>query len=137
MNQPLCLERRTEMHAKKEDIPAVFEEGGAFVRHVEWGEMLVSYEGLPAGFDAAPYHEGLPDNHCQCPHWGYVLKGRIRIRYVDREEVFGAGDLYYLPPGHTPVVEEDYEALEFSPKDEMAKTMEVVNRNMVAMEEGS
>jgi hypothetical protein len=124
------------MHSKKEELPAVIEEGAVFSRQVEWGEMHVAYEGLPAGFDAAPYHKGLPDGHCQCPHWGYVLKGRIRVKYADREEVFSAGDLYYMEPGHTPLVEEDYEALEFSPKDEMAKTMEVVMRNVAAMEEG-
>jgi hypothetical protein len=41
-----------------------------------------------------------------------------------------------MEPGHTQVAEEDYEALEFSPKDEMAETMEVVMRNVAAMAEG-
>ena len=27
--------------------------------------------------DAAPLRAGLPDDRCQCPHLGYVLKGRL------------------------------------------------------------
>ena len=29
-------------------------------------------------------HEGLPDDRCQCPHWGYVVSAVTR--YADREE---------------------------------------------------
>ena len=46
---------------------------------------------------------GLPDDSCQCPHWGYVLKGELTFRFADREEVFEAGDAFYLPPGHVPL----------------------------------
>jgi hypothetical protein len=98
--------------------------------------MNVAWETFPAGLDAAPLFKGLPDDRCQCPHWGYVLKGRVRIRYKDHEEVLEAGDTYYMEPGHLPLVEEDSETIEFSPKGEYQKTMEVVARNMAAMEEG-
>jgi hypothetical protein len=63
-----------------------------------------------------------------------VLKGRIRIRYADREEVLSAGDAYYLAPGHTTVVEEEVELIEFSPKGEYQATMEVAMGNMAAMQ---
>ena len=46
---------------------------------------------------------GLPDDPCPCPHWGYVLRGRLTYRFPDREEVFEAGDAFYLPPGHIPM----------------------------------
>ena len=52
-------------------------------------------------FDLAPVLKGLPDDRCQCPHWGYVLKGRMVVTYGDREEIVNAGDAYYLPPGHS------------------------------------
>ena len=52
--------------------------------------------------DLAPMLKGLPGGNCSCPHWGYVLKGRIIVRYDDHEEVFEAGDAFYMPPGHTP-----------------------------------
>ena len=35
--------------------------------------------------------QGLPDDQCQCPHWGYVISGTMTFRFVDREEVFEAG----------------------------------------------
>ena len=59
----------------------------------------------------------------------------MRIKYRDREEVVSAGDLYYLPPGHIPVVEEQIEVVEFSPKGEYQKTLEVIRRNMAEMKE--
>jgi hypothetical protein len=86
--------------------------------------------------DTAPLFKGLPDDRCQCPHWGYVLKGRVRVRYPDREEVIEAGDAYYLEPSHTTVFEEDTEVIEFSPKGKYQKTMEVAARNIAAMQEG-
>ena len=121
------------MRSQKQALPVAFEEGPAFSREVEWGDMNVAYESWPAGMDATPLFKGLPDDRCQCPHWGYLLKGRIRIKYNDHEEVINAGDLYYLAPGHIPVIEETVEVVEFSPKGEYQKTMAVVGRNMEAM----
>jgi hypothetical protein len=63
-----------------------------------------------------------------------VIKGKITFKFADREETYEAGDAYYVPPGHTPVVYDGNELVEFSPTDELAKTMEVLNRNMAAME---
>jgi hypothetical protein len=63
-----------------------------------------------------------------------VLKGRVRVTYADREEIHTAGDVYYLEPGHTMAVEEDYEAVEFSPRDEWRETKEVILRNLAAMQ---
>ena len=56
--------------------------------------------------------------------------------YRDREEVLSAGDAYYLPPGHTTVFEEPTELVEFSPRGEYAKTMEIAARNAAAMQAG-
>ena len=58
--------------------------------------MIVS---LPAGSDITPPLRGLPDDVCPCPHWGYVLKGRIRVTYADRPQVLRVGNLFHLPPG--------------------------------------
>ena len=60
----------------------------------------------------------------------------MRIRYPDREEVIEAGDAYYQEPGHLPLIEEDTEVLEFSPKGEYQKTMEVAERNIASMQAG-
>ena len=66
--------------------------------------------------------EGLPENLCQCPHWGIVVKGSIHVTYANGiEETVNAGEVYYWPPGHTVKVAEDYEAIEFSPSDQMGE----------------
>jgi len=80
---------------------------------------------------------GLPDDRCQCPHWGYVLTGRVTFRYADREEVFAAGDAFYTPAGHVPVQHEPgTEIVLFSPSEELSKTEAVMARNMEAMQAG-
>jgi len=61
-----------------------------------------------------------------------VSKGRLRIKYADRDEILKAGDIYYMAPGHIPVIEEDCELAEFSPAGEYQKTMECVAANMAA-----
>jgi hypothetical protein len=124
------------MRASNEDLPLAFEGDGVASRQAEWGDMNVALETFPAGLDSAPLFKGLPDDRCQCPHWGYVIKGRMRIRYQDHEEVIEAGDAYYMAPGHLPLIEEDTEVVEFSPMGEYQKTMEVAGRNMAAMQEG-
>jgi len=125
------------MHSNREDIPFAFQSGSAYSRDIEWGEMNVAFEGMPAGMDTAPLFKGLPNDSCPCPHWGYVLQGKLRIKYADHEEVISTGQAYYLAPGHNVVVEEDCEIVEFSPKGEYQKTMAVAARNMAAMEQGS
>ena len=86
--------------------------------------------------DATPFFEGLPDGRCQSRHWGYVLQGRVTFRYADRDEVYEAGDAYYAPPGHIPVVSAGTELVEFSPTDEYAKTQAVLARNLAAAQTG-
>jgi hypothetical protein len=64
--------------------------------------MAALYVKLAKGSDFSPVLKGLPDDLCQCPHWGYVLKGTLHLRYKDgHEEIARVGDLWYTPPGHT------------------------------------
>jgi hypothetical protein len=109
--------------------------GGVVIHSTEWGEMNVALETFPAGTDTAPIFVGLPDDRCQSPHWGYVLKGRVRVRYSDRDEVLETGDAFYMEPGHTTIFEEDTEVVEFSPRGEYQKTLEVAQRNVATMNE--
>ncbi len=87
--------------------------------------------------DGTPLMKGLPDDRCQCPHWGYVLKGKMTFRYADREEVYEAGEAYYAPPGHVPAKHEPgTEVVQFSPAAELSKTEAAMMRNMQAMQRG-
>jgi hypothetical protein len=62
----------------------------------------VCFESHTADADLAPIFQGLPDDRCQFPRWGYVVRGRVGFRFADRVETYAAGDAYYVPPGHTP-----------------------------------
>ena len=86
--------------------------------------------------DGTSVFQGLPDDRCQSPHWGYVLRGRLTFRYTDRDEVYETGDAYYAPPGHIPVVTADTEVVEFSPTADYNRTLEVVSRNLAAAAAG-
>ena len=55
------------------------------------------------------------------------------FRYSDREETYEAGDAYYAPPGHIPVVTAGTEVIEFSPTEEYGRTMEVLAKNLAAV----
>jgi hypothetical protein len=82
---------------------------------------------------AQPVLKGLADDLCSCPHWGYVTKGAIHLKYKDgSEEVARAGDLWHTPPGHTAWCNEDSEFVEFSPQHELLKLLEHVRRQVQA-----
>lgn len=90
----------------------------------------VGFEEFSADIDAAPLFRGLPDDRCQSQHWGYVMSGRLILRYADREELYEAGDAYYAPPGHTPVALAGTRVVEFSPSDALAATQAVLAENL-------
>ncbi|MFN2569546.1 MAG: hypothetical protein ABR564_08100 [Candidatus Dormibacteria bacterium] len=84
--------------------------------------------------DHAPLFRGLPDDRCQCPHWGYVFKGTMTFRFADHEEVFEPGDAFYVPPGHSPVASAGCEYVQFSPKEELRVVSETIMKNMQPMQ---
>ena len=107
-------------------------EGVGEGRSEELDGYTVGFSTYTADADPAKYFQGLPDDRCQCPHWGYVIKGKVAFRFADHDESYEAGDAFYAPPGHTPIVFAGTEVVEFSPTDEAAKTSEVVRSNMAA-----
>jgi hypothetical protein len=67
-------------------------QGGEFGPVVDRSEQLegytVNFTSIREDIDLTPLMKGLPDGRCQCPHWGYVIKGGATFRYADREEVY-------------------------------------------------
>jgi hypothetical protein len=122
------------MRASKADLPAtVF--GDYEGRTVDWAGTRVAFESMPANFppDESPF-AGLPDDRCQCDHWGYIVKGSAKVSYSDGpDEYVNAGDVYHLRPGHFFQTIEPVELVEFSPVEAHDKTMAVVARNMSAV----
>ena len=116
-------------------------QGGEFGPVTDRSEEIegyaVNFTSFAVDMDQTPMLKGLPDGQCQCPHWGYVIKGRFTYRSGDREEVFNAGDAFYLPPGHVGVGNEPgSEMVQFSPADELKRTEEVIMKNMEATRAG-
>jgi hypothetical protein len=104
----------------------------------EWSEEADGYVMNIVSFsqdiDSTPMLKGLPDDRCQCPHWGYVLKGKVTFPFADHEEVFEAGDAFYVPAGHSQSAEAGSEYVQFSPAAEMKATEEVIMKNMQEMQ---
>ena len=120
------------MRATRDELPMLFGDNSAGIRGHDWAGIRSMVVSLLAGADVASLLAGLPNDQCSCPHWGYVLKGRMRVIYANGEEILQAGDLFYIPAGHTPLVEEDIEFLEFSPPAEHEAVLDVVKRNAAA-----
>lgn len=119
------------MHQIPQDLPVTTRERGMNIRHAQSGGMVVGFLELPAGTDFTPLFEGLPDDACHCPHWGYVVEGAVHLEYTDgTAEVAEAGEVFHWPPGHTAWVEEDTAFIEISPVEEFGEVSEHVARKM-------
>lgn len=128
------------MQSSIKDLPAAIDAPHITIRLADWGDMTVEVGEIHQTGEAAHttrLFKGLPDDRCQCPHWGYVIRGKLQLKFANHEEFYNAGDLYYAPPGHIPFAEAGCEYLDFSPTDQMHKTMEVLERNMKAMQSGA
>jgi hypothetical protein len=78
-------------------------------RYVDLGGYTAGFETHKADVDPAEFFRGLPDDRCQCPHWGVVLTGSISFRFADHTEI-----------------------VEFSPTEALNATMTVVEANLAA-----
>jgi hypothetical protein len=98
-----------------------------------FGELdgyTVGFETYTADADLAELFKGLPQDRCQCPHWGVVLKGKLKYTSDDGETIIEAGEAYYVGPGHLPYLYAGTEVIEFSPTKELHETLAVIEKNM-------
>lgn len=123
------------MKIKKEDIPVGMEGPGTKMRTMSgFGDMDANYHELPKGTDFTPLLKGLANDSCHCPHFGYMFEGEFKIIYDDgTEEVLKAGDIFYLPAGHTAIVMEDMKMLDFSPTKAHTEVLSHVGAMMAKM----
>jgi hypothetical protein len=114
------------MRVAKDDVNVRMEIPGAVIRQqMEFGAVngydKISGEcfTLAAGVDTTPLFLGLEGDLCQCPHWGFVLRGRLTTTDAQGvKETVNANDLFYWPPGHNVKVDADAEIIMFSPQRE-------------------
>ena len=111
----------------REETPIAIEGDGVDLRKQEiGGELTVAFVRLPKGADFTEGLKGLPGDMCQCPHWGYMLKGKVKMRTPDGDKVYEAGQAYYWGAGHVPEALADSEFVEFSPTRELDEVFEHV-----------
>jgi len=114
------------MRISKDDVDIKMQIPGAVIRQrtdfgdsTGFGKISGEYFSLAAGVDTTLLFKGLEGNMCQCPHWGFVLRGQITTTDADgRKETVNTNDLFYWPPGHNVKVDADAEIVMFSPQHE-------------------
>ncbi len=120
------------MRITKSDIPTRIDVPGAVVRQqLDFGDPSfyaafgAEYFSLGAGTDIAPLLEGLDDDACHAPHWGFMIAGEVVVAYADgTEETCTGEDLFYWPAGHSVRVVDDAEIVLFSPQLEHGAVMD-------------
>jgi hypothetical protein len=111
------------MRINKDEIPKKVDAPGAVARQATgfgdvsaYGSFGAEYLSLAAGTDIAPLLQGLPEDACQAPHWGFMKAGEVVVTYTDgSEETYVTDDLFYWPPGHSVRVVQDADVIMFSP----------------------
>jgi hypothetical protein len=119
------------MRVAKDKVDVRMEIPGAVIRQrTGFGDMggldkiSGEYFTLSAGVDTTPLFKGLEGDLCQCPHWGFVLRGQLTTTDAKGvRETVNANDLFYWPPGHNVKVDADAEIVMFSPQREHTKVI--------------
>lgn len=119
------------MRVAKDDVDVKMEIPGAVIRQRTdfgdvsgFGTISGEYFTLAAGVDTAPLFQGLEGNQCQCPHWGFVVRGQLTTTDAHgAQETVNTNDLFYWPPGHNVKVEADAEIVMFSPQREHSRVI--------------
>lgn len=107
-------------------IPGVTESFGQ-----EIDGWTVGLESYSIDADGAFLFKGAPGDQCQATHMGYVLKGTLVIRTAGgAEEVFEAGDVYFVRPGHTPVYHAGLEIVDFTRTEDANRQFAVMAPNL-------
>jgi hypothetical protein len=87
--------------------------------------ISTEYFSLSEGVDTTPLFQGLEGDLCQCPHWGFVLRGRLTTTDArGAQETVSANDLFYWPPGHNVRVDADAEIVMFSPQHQHSQVID-------------
>jgi hypothetical protein len=129
------------MRVAKESIEVKLQIPGAIIRQqtgmgdaTGLGRISGEFFSLAAGVDTTPLFQGLEGDLCQCPHWGYVLKGELTTTdAAGLKETVKTSDLFYWPNGHNVKVTADAEIIMFSPQREHTHVIDHMKEKLKAM----
>ena len=97
-----------------DDLPTELEGPGVAIRRKDFDGLAMCLIRLDAGLRTDPLFAGLPDDRCQCGHWGYIISGTMRVHSAEGARDYEAGEIYYWEPGHNLEAVEDAEYLEIT-----------------------
>ena len=112
-----------------EDLAVRIAAPGVEFRTKPAGDLTVGWMKLEQGVDLAPATKGLPDDLCQCPHWGYVITGKVRMKTAHGSQDYTAGEAFHWAPGHVPEALEDSEYVDFSPTEGIEELIAFLTRD--------
>jgi hypothetical protein len=120
------------MNIRLNELPVITDAPGMKMQMLDGlGGMAVTYwetGPMPATPDL---FKGLPNDSCPCPHWGYMLKGSMHIKFDSGEEMeVHTGEVFYFESGHTGWIEKEAAWVEFSPENEFKEVMAHVGKKM-------
>ena len=126
------------MRVAKDQVDVQMEIPGAVIRQRRnfgdasgFSHLSGEYFTLAAGVDTSPLFQGLDGDMCQCPHWGFVLRGQLTTTDgAGTQETVKANDLFYWPPGHNVRVDADAEIIMFSPQNEHSHVIDHMIRKV-------
>jgi hypothetical protein len=114
-----------EVDVKMEIPGAVIRQRTGFGDASGFDTISGEYFTLSKGVDTTPLFEGLEGDLCQCPHWGFVLRGRLTTTDAGgTQETVAKDDLFYWPPGHNVRVDADADIVMFSPQDKHSQVID-------------
>ena len=118
----------------RESAAQVENHGPVEDRHEDLDDYTVDFVSIRQTHSLAALLAGLPGDACQCPHWGYMFNGKLSVSYTDQpDEVYEAGDAFYITAGHNPLVEAGTEYVQFSPSNELHTVSDVMTKNAQAL----
>jgi hypothetical protein len=122
------------MHYKPEDIPILTPDyGNGCMRSIKAGTMEIGATWVTAPIDTTQFYKGLPGDTCPCDHYGYVVTGSFRVRYLDgTEEHVKAGEVYYIPKGHYFIYDEPCHHIEINPHEDLQRLMQHFDKGLSA-----
>ena len=119
------------MRVAKENVDVRMEIPGVVIRQRKdfgdvsgFDQISGEYFTLAEGVDTSALFAGLEGDLCQCPHWGFVLRGELTTTDANgAQETVTTNDLFYWPPGHNVRVDADAEIVMFSPQREHSQVI--------------
>jgi hypothetical protein len=101
-----------------EQLPVELEGPGTAIRRRDAGGLAMCLIRIQAGGRTEELFAGLPEDRCQCAHWGYIISGTMRVHDAQGAHDYSAGETYHWAPGHNLEAVTDAEYLEISNADD-------------------